>query len=172
MGESITEGTILEWHKEIGELIEKDETLLEIGTDKVDSEIPSPESGTVCDILAKPNDVIDVGNVIARINTDGDSHQPFQKIEELEKIEESEEPEIKKQVKVHKEVKKGEKETNEINKSIDSNSALYFARTRLFACQPQTPRRSQMHGVVSTIALQFASPGHRPDQAEEILRFL
>ena len=124
MGESITEGTILEWHKEIGELIEKDETLLEIGTDKVDSEIPSPESGTVCDILAKPNDVIDVGNVIARINTDGDSHQPFQKIEELEKIEESEEPEIKKQVKVHKEVKKGEKETNEINKSIDSNSAI------------------------------------------------
>ena len=124
MGESITEGTILEWYKKIGDSIEKDETLLEIGTDKVDSEIPSPESGTVCDILAKPNDVIDVGNVIARINTDGDSHQPFQKIEELEKIEESEEPEIKKQVKVHKEVKKGEKETNEINKSIDSNSAI------------------------------------------------
>ena len=44
MGESITEGTILEWHKEIGESIEKDETLLEIGTDKVDSEIPAPES--------------------------------------------------------------------------------------------------------------------------------
>ena len=58
MGESITEGTILEWYKKIGDLIEKDETLLEIGTDKVDSEIPSPESGTVCDILANPNDVI------------------------------------------------------------------------------------------------------------------
>ena len=58
MGESITEGTILEWYKKIGDSIEKDETLLEIGTDKVDSEIPSPESGTVCDILANPNDVL------------------------------------------------------------------------------------------------------------------
>ena len=81
MGESITEGTILEWHKEIGDSIEKDETLLEIGTDKVDSEIPSPETGTVCDILANPNDVVDVGNVIARIDTDGGSHQPIEKIE-------------------------------------------------------------------------------------------
>ena len=42
MGESITEGTILEWYKNVGEFIDLDETLLEIGTDKVDSEIPSP----------------------------------------------------------------------------------------------------------------------------------
>ena len=47
LGESITEGTILEWKKEIGESIEKDETLLEISTDKVDSEIPSPDSGKI-----------------------------------------------------------------------------------------------------------------------------
>ena len=44
MGESITEGIILEWYKEVGEVIGKDETLLEIGTDKVDSEIPAPDS--------------------------------------------------------------------------------------------------------------------------------
>ena len=124
MGESITEGTILEWYKEIGESIEKDETLLEIGTDKVDSEIPAPESGTVCDILAKPNDVIDVGNIIARIDTSGGSHQPSEKIEELEKNEESEEPEIKKQPKVHKKVKKNEKDTIKISKSIGSNTAI------------------------------------------------
>ena len=108
MGESITEGTILEWHKEIGESIEKDETLLEIGTDKVDSEIPAPESGTVCDILAMPNDVIDVGKIIARIDTSGGSHQPSEKIEVVEKIEESEESETKKQPKVHKKIKKNE----------------------------------------------------------------
>lgn len=124
MGESITEGTILEWHKEIGESIEKDETLLEIGTDKVDSEIPAPESGTVCDILAKPNDVIDVGNIIARIDTSGGSHQPSEKIEQLEKIEESEEPETKKQPKVHKKVKENEKKTIKISKSIGSNSVI------------------------------------------------
>ena len=73
MGESITEGTVLEWYKKVGESIEKDETLLEIGTDKVDSEIPSPASGVIEEILAEPNDVIDVGEVIARINSDGSS---------------------------------------------------------------------------------------------------
>ena len=124
MGESITEGTILEWYKKIGDSIEKDETLLEIGTDKVDSEIPSPETGTVCDILANPNDVVDVGNVIARIDTDAGGHQPSDKIEEIEKIEESEEPEVKKQPKVHKKVKKNEQGTIKISKSIGSNSAI------------------------------------------------
>ena len=52
MGESIIEGTILEWKKSIGDTIGKDETLLEISTDKVDSEIPSPASGTILEILA------------------------------------------------------------------------------------------------------------------------
>ena len=73
MGESITEGTILEWRKNSGDSIEKDEILLEIGTDKVDSEIPSSHKGTITEILAEPNDVIEVGKVIARIETDGDS---------------------------------------------------------------------------------------------------
>ena len=70
MGESITEGTIIEWRKKPGEAIEKDEILLEIGTDKVDSEIPSSHRGIITELLAKPNDVIDVGKVIARIETE------------------------------------------------------------------------------------------------------
>jgi 2-oxoglutarate dehydrogenase E2 component (dihydrolipoamide succinyltransferase) len=64
MGESIIEGTILEWRKEVGDSIEVDEILLEIGTDKVDSEIPSPVSGKVVKLLAEPNDVIEIGRVI------------------------------------------------------------------------------------------------------------
>ena len=72
MGESIMEGTILEWRKKVGDFVEKDELFLEIGTDKVDSEIPSVVSGTLVEILAAENDVIDVGNVIARIETDAD----------------------------------------------------------------------------------------------------
>jgi len=75
MGESIMEGTILEWYKKVGDSIEKDETLLEIGTDKVDSEIPSPETGTISEILATPNDIVAVGKVIARIDTDGNGIQ-------------------------------------------------------------------------------------------------
>ena len=69
MGESITEGTILEWRKNVGEKIETDEILLEIGTDKVDSEIPSSHSGIIAEILAESNDVVEVGKIIARINT-------------------------------------------------------------------------------------------------------
>jgi 2-oxoglutarate dehydrogenase complex dihydrolipoamide succinyltransferase (E2) component len=70
MGESIQEGTILRWTKKIGEKIGKDEILLEISTDKVDSEIPSPVSGIVAKILVKEQDTVLVGTIIAYIETD------------------------------------------------------------------------------------------------------
>ncbi|MGD0589834.1 MAG: dihydrolipoamide acetyltransferase family protein [Bacteroidota bacterium] len=70
MGESIQEGTIIRWLKSPGEKIEKDETLLEISTDKVDSEIPSPVSGIVAKIFAKEQDTVLVGTIIAYIETD------------------------------------------------------------------------------------------------------
>ena len=73
MGESITEGTILEWKKNIGESISKDEPLLEIATDKVDSEVPSPASGILIEINAKVNDTVPVGHIIARIAKDGEA---------------------------------------------------------------------------------------------------
>ena len=79
MGESITEGTILEWRKKIGESIALDEILLEIGTDKVDSEIPSPNAGIVVEILGEVNEVLDVGAVIARIETEESQAKPIEK---------------------------------------------------------------------------------------------
>ena len=78
MGESITEGTILEWHKKVGEVIALDEILLEIGTDKVDSEIPSPSAGILVEIIGEQNQVMDVGTVIARIETDTDAANPVE----------------------------------------------------------------------------------------------
>ena len=72
LGESLTEGTIIQWRKKVGDSIEKDEILLEIGTDKVDSEIPSPSVGVLKEILAQPNDVLPVNEVIARIETESD----------------------------------------------------------------------------------------------------
>lgn len=71
MGESIMEATILKWHKAPGDAVKMDETLLEIATDKVDSEVPSTAQGTITEILFKENDVVPVGTVIARINTVG-----------------------------------------------------------------------------------------------------
>jgi len=72
MGESIVEGTILEWKKDVGDLIGKDETLLEISTDKVDSEIPSPVEGTLIKILFNKNDVVEVGKIIALVGEKGE----------------------------------------------------------------------------------------------------
>jgi len=69
MGESIMEATILKWHKQPGEFIQQDETLLEIATDKVDSEVPSTAEGTVEEVLFEVNAVVPVGSVIARIRT-------------------------------------------------------------------------------------------------------
>ena len=67
LGESVTEGTITTWLKEVGDEVEVDEPLLEVSTDKVDTEIPSPVAGTLVEILADEDDTIEVGEVIARI---------------------------------------------------------------------------------------------------------
>ncbi|MFZ0391096.1 MAG: 2-oxoglutarate dehydrogenase, E2 component, dihydrolipoamide succinyltransferase [Calditrichia bacterium] len=69
LGESLTEGTILKWLKSVGDTVEKDEILLEVSTDKVDSEIPSPVSGTLVEILAQENETVEVESVIARMET-------------------------------------------------------------------------------------------------------
>lgn len=69
MGESIMEATILKWHKEVGEEVEMDETILEIATDKVDSDVPSTSAGKIVEILFQEDDVVPVGTVIAKIET-------------------------------------------------------------------------------------------------------
>ena len=69
LGESIMEATILKWHKQPGDNVVMDETVLEIATDKVDSEVPSTTAGVLSEILFNVNDVVPVGTVIARIKT-------------------------------------------------------------------------------------------------------
>jgi 2-oxoglutarate dehydrogenase E2 component (dihydrolipoamide succinyltransferase) len=72
MGESITEGTVIVWHKEPGDDIEQDETILEIGTDKVDTEVPSPAEGVLVERLVEEGDTVEVGTIIARIETEAE----------------------------------------------------------------------------------------------------
>jgi 2-oxoglutarate dehydrogenase E2 component (dihydrolipoamide succinyltransferase) len=71
MGESIAEGTIVKWHKMVGERVQKDETLLDISTDKVDSEIPSPAAGILAEIVVKEQQTVAVQTVIAYLETEG-----------------------------------------------------------------------------------------------------
>ncbi|QQU89239.1 2-oxoglutarate dehydrogenase, E2 component, dihydrolipoamide succinyltransferase [Corynebacterium glucuronolyticum] len=90
LGESVTEGTITTWLKEVGDEVEVDEPLLEVSTDKVDTEIPSPVAGTLIEILANEDDTVEVGDVIARIG-DADA-APAEKEEEPAQEEKKEEP--------------------------------------------------------------------------------
>ncbi|MEN9883410.1 MAG: hypothetical protein RLZZ420_627, partial [Bacteroidota bacterium] len=69
LGEGIMEATVLRWLKKPGEWVNHDDSLLEIATDKVDSEVPSTAEGTLEEILCNENDVIAIGSVIARIRT-------------------------------------------------------------------------------------------------------
>src|SRR4051812_1245754 len=71
MGESIAEGTVVKWLKKPGDKVERDEPLLEISTDKVDAEIPSPAAGTLSEILAQEGQTVSVNSVIARIAAEG-----------------------------------------------------------------------------------------------------
>ncbi len=70
MGESVTEGVVLEWRKRVGERVEVDEGLVEISTDKVDVEVPSPVAGVLCSINVEPDQAVEVGQVLGEIETD------------------------------------------------------------------------------------------------------
>ena len=82
MGESVMDGTIIKWHKKVGDTIKVDEILYEISTDKVDTEVPSPIEGVIKELLFKENDVVEVGKIVARIS----SKSGITKVDVAEKI--------------------------------------------------------------------------------------
>ena len=86
MGESVAEATITSWLKQVGDTIELDEAVVEIATDKVDSEVPSEVEGTLVEILFEQDTVVAVGQTIAIIETDGNEETPIHTLEEKEEI--------------------------------------------------------------------------------------
>src|SRR5918998_6303797 len=71
MGESVTEGTVLDWLKQVGDEVEADEGVVEVSTDKVDTEVPAPVSGTITEILVQADETVPIGTPLAVISTDG-----------------------------------------------------------------------------------------------------
>ena len=79
MGESVSEATIITWAKEVGEMVELDETIVEIATDKVDSEVPSTHEGKLVEKLFEADDVVQVGEPFAILETEGGDDTPVAK---------------------------------------------------------------------------------------------
>ncbi|WP_337866114.1 2-oxoglutarate dehydrogenase, E2 component, dihydrolipoamide succinyltransferase [Ignavibacterium sp.] len=88
MGESVMEGTIIKWHKKVGDKVRKDETIFEISTDKVDTEIPSPEEGTLVEILVGEQETVAVGTIVAKLSVGSEAMLPSQAEIKEEKVEE------------------------------------------------------------------------------------
>jgi 2-oxoglutarate dehydrogenase E2 component (dihydrolipoamide succinyltransferase) len=93
MGESISEATIISWLKNVGDFVDAEETILEVATDKVDSEVPSPVSGTITEIRFQKDDVVAVGTVLALINSDG-KQEPKSEKEEVTNTKVETQPEV------------------------------------------------------------------------------
>src|SRR4051794_30499575 len=70
MGESVSEGTVLTWHKQEGDWVDKDETIVEVSTDKVDAEVPAPAAGKLAKILAQEDETVAVGQPLAELEVD------------------------------------------------------------------------------------------------------
>lgn len=82
MGESITEGTIIKWHKKPGDAVKKDEIIFEISTDKVDTEVPAPAEGYITEILYQEQETVEVGVVVARMSSSQEDYTPDKSDEE------------------------------------------------------------------------------------------
>ena len=106
LGESVTEATIAKWLKNVGDIVEVDEPIVELETDKVNLEVPSPVSGKIEDIKHKDGEVVEVGAVLGSIQSNGkETIQEIKKIEPDVKIEDVKEPGKKEVEKTIEEVK-------------------------------------------------------------------
>ena len=123
LGESVTEGTITQWLKSVGDTVEVDEPLLEVSTDKVDTEIPSPVAGTLVEILADEDDTIEVGEVIARI---GDENATASSSEDKPepKEEKKEEPQAEEKEEKKPEPKAEEKKETKQDSSLNTSTKV------------------------------------------------
>ena len=76
LGETVTEGTVTRWFKQVGDEVALDEALFEVSTDKVDTEVPSPVAGVLSEIMVNEGDVVEVGQVLARVGSEAEAPAP------------------------------------------------------------------------------------------------
>jgi 2-oxoglutarate dehydrogenase E2 component (dihydrolipoamide succinyltransferase) len=133
MGESLIEGTLIKWHKKVGDFVKKDEPLFDIATDKVDTEIPSPEEGYLVKILIEEGTTVEIGTVVAKISKENvkvapsekprNEEKPLQQVENKQDIvDESKE----KNSENHQDITKSDKFLSPLVKSIMQKEGISF----------------------------------------------
>ena len=129
MGESVSEATIITWNKNIGDKVDLDETIIEIATDKVDSEVPSTHEGILIEMLFKVDDVVNVGEPFAIIETESDSDNSEEQTETTKETSNNNEPQ--EAIKIENEISTKIEENKTIIKS--SGSRFYSPLVRSMA---------------------------------------
>ena len=147
LGESVTEGTITQWLKSVGDTVEVDEPLLEVSTDKVDTEIPSPVAGTLVEILADEDDTIEVGEVIARIGDENaTASSSDSKSENEDKEEKKEEPKTEEKEEKKPEPKAEEKKDTKQDSSLNTSAKVNNGDNVPYVT-PLVRKLAEKHGV-------------------------
>ena len=128
MGESVSEATIITWNKNIGDKVDLDETIIEIATDKVDSEVPSTHEGILIEMLFKVDDVVNVGEPFAIIETESDSDNSE---EQTETTKETNNNKPKEAIKIE----------NEISTKIEENKTIIKSSSRRYTLRANCRKR-------------------------------
>lgn len=163
MGESITEGTVAKWLKKPGEKVERDETILEITTEKIDSEIPAPRSGVLEEIVVQEGETVKVGAVLARIETEAQKAEKRTKPEERAEAQAAErETEKKRKPKEKVAVAEPEKEEEEEEEEVKE------VKEKRPAISPLARRLAEKEGLSSgeLFKIEGTGPGGRITRAD------
>ncbi|HSL89337.1 MAG TPA: 2-oxoglutarate dehydrogenase, E2 component, dihydrolipoamide succinyltransferase [Ignavibacteriaceae bacterium] len=164
MGESVSEGTIIKWHKKVGDKVKHDEIIFEISTDKVDTEIPSPGEGTLSEILFEEGDTVDVGTVVAKISDDGESKDLSEKKDEEDNGEQKSEVKEEKSENVKKETD-SQKSENEKKETSSEKSTSKKSSGKTVDIEMPKMGESVMEG---TIIKWFKKVGDKVKKDETI----
>ena len=146
MGESVSEATIISWSKKVGDLVEIDETIIEIATDKVDSEVPSTHEGKLVEILFNVDDVVNVGQAFAILETTQESDSDSQ-VEAEEVKEEKADEEISQSI--EQSVEKIVEEVNE-SKQVQSSSDRFYSPLVKNIAKKENISQSELDSIIGS----------------------
>ena len=147
LGESVTEGTITTWLKEVGDTVEVDEPLLEVSTDKVDTEIPSPVEGTILEILAEEDDTVEVGQAIVVIGDAEAAAEEDSSADEAEAEPEAEKKPADKEAPKQAEPKQEEQAESKQEDGSNSSAKLENRGDKVPYVTPLVRKLADKHGV-------------------------